>query len=396
MRPSTRLTPRGLAFVAAGLVLAVAAGRLGQPNLVWPAVFAVVLPLVSLAATAATRPGFRVGRTLRPGVLPVGDDLEVDVSIVATRPSVSGLVHAEDLPPRAVGRGHRFALPLQRTGQLTRESYHCRPRRRGRFVLDELWFEFADLLGLATRTARVSHPDTVLVTPRILPMGPTPPQAFGRSGETPIPQTSLAGPDDTLVREYQPRDDVRRIHWKSTARRDTLMVRREEQAWDPTAWLVLDSRAGVHGGRAEVNPSFEWLVTVAASLGVHLIGEGYAVSLVDAEGRTFTGRHADVPTRVQGWVEHLVDAALTTEPSLATAARTVAQSPSGHLVVALLGALDVDDAHHLVTTHDAQQQCRALVVGAADPRAVELLVAHGWRVSPLPVDADLAATWAAP
>ena len=395
MRPSTRLTPRGLAFLVGGLVLAVAAWRLGQPNLVWPAVFAVVLPVLSLAATAATRPGFRVSRTLRPPVVAVGDALGVELAIVATRPSVTGSVHAEDLPPRAVGGGHRFALPLQRTGQLTVESYACRPRRRGRFVLEELWFEFADLLGLATRTSRVTHPDTVLVTPRVLPLGPTPPQAFGRSGETPIPQTSLAGPDDTLVREYLPGDDVRRVHWKSTARRDTLMVRREEQAWDPTAWVVLDSRAHVHGGRAEVNPSFEWLVTVAASLGAHLIGEGYAVSLADAEGVAFTGRHADVPTRVQGWVENLVDAALTTEPSLATAARTVAQSPSGHLVVALLGALDVDDAHHLVTTHDAQQRCRALVVGSRDQRAVDLLEAHGWRVAALPLGSDLAATWAA-
>lgn len=390
-RSRTGLTRRGTAYLALGTVLVLAAWRLSEPNLVWPGIFLALLPLGSLLLVVA-QPPLRVTRTVTPGELPVGATLRVTLSITADRASIPGELRFEDRLPTSLGVAHTFVLPLQQRDQRTTERYERRPRRRGHVTLDDLWVRAEDPLGLAGRSARHAAPAAVTVTPLVIPLSPTGQWAFGRQGETPIPQTALAGPDDALVREYHANDDVRRVHWPSTARAGELMVRREEQAWDPTAWVILDSRSVAHGGARDTSASFEWLVTLAASVGSQLLADGYDVSLADAGGDTYASRRRGNESPGRGWLEHLVDVSLTGERTLGPATRAVAPDTSGHMVVALLGALDADAAAHLVGTHDSSQQCRALVL-ASDGEGERLLVEHGWLVERTGVGSDVAAAW---
>lgn len=78
-------------------------------------------------------------------------------------------------------------------------------------------------------------------------------------------------------------DDLRRVHWKSTARTGELMVRREEQPWESRATVVLDTRAAGHRGDGPT-ASFEWAVSAAASIAVHLRQAGYKLRLVTGSG----------------------------------------------------------------------------------------------------------------
>ena len=50
--------------------------------------------------------------------------------------------------------------------------------------------------------------------------------------------------EDVTVREYRQGDDLRRVHWRSSAKLGELMVRREEQPWQSRATLFLDNRVG--------------------------------------------------------------------------------------------------------------------------------------------------------
>ncbi len=398
MRLSTRLTPRGVALVAVGIALVALAWAVGLPDFAVPGLVLGVLPLGSLAAVAAFRPRFALTRTLPTPVVGVGEDATVHLAVTVIRGGIPGGVVCEDDPPRAVGGSHQFRLEVASRGAVTRTWYERRPQRRGRHVLDQCWLRFADPLELAENTLRLSGSATLMVTPRTLPLPPFPGRTFGRSGETPFPQTALSGPDDVLVRDYQPRDDVRRVHWPATARTGTLMVRREEAAWDPTAWVLLDSRAPAHRGPST---GFEWLVTCAASMGASLLGDGYEVALVDAAGRTHTTSPRGAGARAD-WLEALVDVDLADESSLAAATRTVVLAPTGHVIIALLGALDPDTARSLVSTHDSRQQCRAFVLPsppdgqAADEAGRTILSDHGWVVVTLAPDDDLAAIWGLP
>lgn len=396
----SRLTARGVGFCAAGLGTVGLASVAGQPDLVWPGVFLLLVPLVALVTIVATHPRFVVTRHLVPAVVEVGSPVRVDLSVTAPGRLGTGAARASDNPPRTVGTPHRFVLPAERPGRATRESYVRRPNRRGRWRWDPLTYECTDVLGLASRRARAPAVGQLVVTPPVLPLARGQGAAFGRHGETPIPQTAISGPDDVLVRDYQPRDDVRRVHWRSTARTGTLMVRREEQAWDPTAWLLLDSRAVVHPLQGDTSPTFEWLLTAAASIGTTLVDEGFEVSIADAAGSTFTVSASHNPGAAAQFVEHLVDAERSEEGSLVLAGRAVAQSPSGHVVVALLGRLDEETARHLVATHDTLQECRAIVLPQPSSRPAfaageAILVHHGWRVATCAVGGDLAGTWAA-
>ncbi len=59
---------------------------------------------------------------------------------------------------------------------------------------------------------------------------------------------AAAGEDDVIPRAYRDGDELRRVHWRSTARYGELMVRREEQRWRNRAMLLLDTRRGAHSG----------------------------------------------------------------------------------------------------------------------------------------------------
>lgn len=396
----SRLTGRGLGFCAAGLVTVGLAMLAGQPDLMGPGLFLVLVPVISLVALVVTRPRFEVSRTLVPSVVAVDAPVVVAVTVTAVASLGTGQALALDEPPRPVGAGHRFLVPSMRRGQQIREEYPRKPRRRGRWTLENFSYEVTDVLGMARRRTRVPSSSPLMVTPAVLPLPSTGGAAFGRQGETPIPQTAVSGPDDVLVREYAPRDDVRRIHWPSTARTGTLMVRREEQAWDPTAWLVVDNRARVHPATGGVRATFEWLLTAAASIGSVLLADGYEVSVTDASGATFASSTRRNPGAVGALLEHLTDADVTEDGTLARAAREVEQAPSGHLVIALLARLDPEAAHDLVATHDTRQACRAIVLPPQDTQrahdaGLAVLLDHGWSVTTCGVGGDLAAAWAA-
>ncbi len=85
--------------------------------------------------------------------------------------------------------------------------------------------------------------------------------------------TAAVGDDDVIPRAYRNGDELRRVHWRSTARYGELMVRREEQRWQDRAVLLLDSRRSAHTGSGP-SSSFEFAVSAAASVGVHLARQG--------------------------------------------------------------------------------------------------------------------------
>src|SRR5205823_12945703 len=80
------------------------------------------------------------------------------------------------------------------------------------------------------------------------------------AGESMSRSVATAGEDDSATREYRLGDDLRRIHWRSTARRGELMVRREEQPWQSRAVVLLDSRESAHHGDGPLS-SLEWAVS---------------------------------------------------------------------------------------------------------------------------------------
>ena len=81
----------------------------------------------------------------------------------------------------------------------------------------------------------------------MLPLGPGGPAGgHGGGGEGARRSIAVHGEDDVSTREYRHGDDLRKVHWRATARTGELMVRLEERPWRAQATLLLDTRARAH------------------------------------------------------------------------------------------------------------------------------------------------------
>ena len=91
-----------------------------------------------------------------------------------------------------------------------------------------------------------------------------------------------------IPRGYRHGDDLRRVHWRSTARYGELMVRREEQPHRARCTVLLDTRRDAYFG-AGPDSAFEWAVSGAASVATHMLERGYAVRLLTDTGTSVPG-----------------------------------------------------------------------------------------------------------
>lgn len=390
-------TSRGALALMVGAGLCAASFAIRLQALLWPGIFLIALPVASWAMLWLVRPRLLASRTAHPPEPAVGDDLELELRLRQRSFGLPWTIRVIDQLPAAFGGPHAFTVTAPAAGHEVSEIRTVRPAQRGRYLLSNLRFGIADSLGLAWRGVSGAAPVEVIVTPQVLPLGGLPAAASERTGETPIPHLAFDGPDDVLVREYRPRDDVRRIHWPSTARTGTLMVRREERTWDPGARLILDTRAGSYNSDVTGGQAFERSVTLAASVGVALLDAGHQVALSAPDGTSTVARAGGRHTPASELLRHLATVELTPERPLSGSLRSASPGTTSHVVVAILGRLSLADARVLAPLSDGHQTCWGLYVlpgGAEEAAALTLLRNFGWRMIATPPQSDVSATFA--
>jgi uncharacterized protein (DUF58 family) len=158
--------------------------------------------------------------------------------------------------------------------------------RRGVFDVGPIEIERIDPFWLTIGTRRSSDVSSVIVHPKVYDL--VGPHGAVRTVENEsVLRRASADPMSGFVsmREYVPGDDPRMIHWPTTARTGTLMIREHVEVRRPEFTVVLDA-AGSVGTPAD----FEEAVDVAASLAIHAIRSGLDVVL-----RTTNRLHAGHP-----------------------------------------------------------------------------------------------------
>ena len=155
-----------------------------------------------------------------------------------------------------------------------------RCRQRGRFQLGPVTATSGDPFGLFRRRLFLSPASEILVLPRVYQItqlaifaGGLP--GRGRSSQRALQRTTNA----TTVREYVTGDSLSRIHWRSSARYNKLMVK--EFDLDPAidAWIFLDLHEAVQAGEGE-HSTEEYAVTIAATIAHYLLHEDLSVGMV--------------------------------------------------------------------------------------------------------------------
>ncbi len=384
------LTVRGRAFLAAGVTAVVCAVLLEQRPLSRVGVLLVALPLLSAAVLARTRYRLSLVRDVSPRQVVVGQPARVSLTLTNDGRTPSGLLLLEEQVPYELGARPRFVLEGIGHGWSRHTAYQVRADLRGRFEVGPMSVRVTDPFGLLELGRAFRSTATLTVVPRTVPLPAIPlGQGWTGSGDERLRAAATGSAEDVTVRTYRQGDDLRRVHWRSSARTGELMVRREEQPWQARATVFLDDRVVAHRGTG-ASSSFETAVMATASVATHLAQRGYTVRLVTATGED--------PTTARHGAEHGPDAGALLEAlavlRLHAAVRLDEAWLSDHsagVTVAVVGLLQTADAPVLRRmAHPGLALALALDLdswgrgpGGPGGPATPVLVHQGWRVSSL-------------
>jgi uncharacterized protein (DUF58 family) len=282
LRPALSVvTPLGWSVMVAAVVAWILAGALG-----WVEMAVVATALLVLAVVAAL---FTIGRTrisistvVEPRRVTAGDPLTGELR--ARNDTAVPLTPLTVEFPIGAG-GVSYDLPLLLGGQEHAEVFVVPTQRRGVITVGPVTTVRGDPIGLFRRTQERTERTEVFVHPVVVPL-----DSFGvglvRDLEGNTAQ-AMSASDLAFhaLREYAPGDDLRHIHWRSSARHGQLLVRQFLDTRRSHLVVIVDADPSSYGSEGE----YETAMSVAASLLRRGLLDGYDASFVSGEVMTVRG-----------------------------------------------------------------------------------------------------------
>jgi len=270
-----RMTRSGVAVTVGSAALVGSGLGLGWPTLTGLGVAGFTALAAALGFVAAS-PRLSARRDVTPDRTPVGEPAWSRLEIVNRGRLASASFDAVDeLAGQPHDDGRRLAVPVTPIppGERRELRYPIGASHRGLVTLGPLRSDRRDPLGLLARSATLAGTTRLWIHPRIHQVRPLPvgmvPDFEGRLDDQ-VQRGSLAF---SSLREYQPGDDPRHIHWRTTARTGSLVVHEHVDTHEPTVSIVLDTRT------SSLEPeAFEDAVEVVASIVAASSRVGHAVS----------------------------------------------------------------------------------------------------------------------
>jgi uncharacterized protein (DUF58 family) len=334
------LTRQGWLVVAGAGVLLVVGRLLGLLEL-YVIAAAVVLLLVACGVyVAQARLDLEVGRSVHPPKVHAGSPSRVELAVSNLRPSSTRVLRLHD--PVSGTRGADLLLPpLGRRARAT-AAYRLPTDRRGILGVGPLQVIVTDPFGLISSSTTGAPATEVTVYPRVDEIEPVPyttghdplsgtkqPNALGRSGE-----------DFYALRPYIVGDDLRRVHWPSTARHGELLVRQNELPWQGRTTVLLDVRRTAHKGE-----SLELAVSAAASVITANWKRHDLVRLITSDG--VDSGFAPGHQHLEAIMEHLAVVQTTSGASLRGMIESLNRSGNGGALVVVLAEVPDDEVRAL-------------------------------------------------
>lgn len=296
----------------------------------------VVLGLACLLLVAVAVP-FLLGRTR----LQVG--LTVEPLRVTAGQSVASGVLTRNVAPRTLfstsvvvpvgGTRHQYRVGTLAPGAEHDESFTIRTERRGVIGVGPVTSRRGDPLGLFARDLAWSERLEILVRPRMVSLESL---GAGLLRDLEGVRTDAVSPSDLAfhaLREYRPGDDLRHVHWRSSAKAMAtgtgadLMVRQYLDTRRSHAVLLVDDRAEAwaHSG------DHETAMSVAASLAARALLDEFDVTFA-------SGTHLSPGGDAHLALDTICRAEKGREGLLGATRRALRAAPAGSLVFLLTGA----------------------------------------------------------
>lgn len=384
-----RVTGRGYGVLVAGLLLLGAGFSFGYPELAIIGCAAVVATLGALAFVA-WRPRLSVDRVADPDRVMRGESSTVVLSIRnASRFFGASLVAQDRVAP-----GGTVAVPLVRLrpNRTTTVSYPVPTRRRGVIQIGPLEVSRRDPLGLVSVVRRYGGAVTVWVRPRVHPIAAVP-VGLSRSMDGRVDRVPQGSITFSALREYVVGDDLRHVHWRTSARVGSLMVREHVDTSLPRLVVLLDDRAAVHRPGADGESTFEAACEAAASVLVAAVREDIAVELRMLSGASATGHsqpEAGPLLDLLAEAELVPDRAIGPGHDLRSAVESLRVRRVGDTLIYLAGPPVEDDLGLVASLRGAYP---SIIAGVFGPVETGLATTAGMLVVSAADGPDFAGAW---
>lgn len=279
-----RPTRQGIIVLAGGIAAIVIGRVFGVLELFVIGAAMLAAALLAWLLVAVRRPRVEVSRWIRPSVLTAGDVGRVEVlveQIGRTRSPPFELVE----PVGTTRTARMWVSPLGPDAEVS-AGYRIPTERRGVLTIGPLVAFRQDVLGLARSTTEVAGVDEVLVSPRAHSLV-MPTLGHGVLGRHLLALAQRLGPGDFhSLRDYIEGDEPRTIHWRASARSETLKVRQHSVEGLQRCVVLLDQHVppGPAGEEA-----FERAVTAAASVVHSADRAGLTTRFVTTDGADLRG-----------------------------------------------------------------------------------------------------------
>ncbi|NTW39726.1 MAG: DUF58 domain-containing protein [Cellulomonadaceae bacterium] len=379
---------------------------LGVRTLVQVGALLLLVVLVGIAgllleAHAQTRGRLRLTRSVDPHPMTVGHHGMVTVEVRSASRRLERLQIAERAA-RELSGPRPLRARVQRSASLLRLTYPLEPGRRGRWPVGPLEVQRRDLFDVVRWSGPLGEPMLVAVRPAVTAI-----ETSNRAASTDVDRAAIgartAAADDSSLRDYRPGDDLRRVHWRSSARRGQILVRQDERAGRRPATVLLDLPMDDIGT--------EWTIATGASIAVALVHGGHHVRMLGGDVLGVKTDHHRPDTdgmAVAALLDQTVDLVAAPDPVtrgawLGRAVDTLgAQAGGAELVFAVVGALDAASLAALARVGDASHgwaMVRSGRPGLSDPPSVHeastltTLRRAGWTACAVRPGEDVAACW---
>jgi uncharacterized protein (DUF58 family) len=313
-----RLTARGTGLAAGSAVLIGAGFTFGYAELALLG-SAGALALICATGYAMWRPRLSVQRRAEPDRVSRGEASTVTLTVTnESRLRTATLIAHDQCGPA------RIPVPLLRLrpGRDTEVSYPVPTRRRGVVEIGPLLVTRGDPLGLVRMARTHGGVNRVWVHPRSYPLAAVP-AGITRSLDGLFDRVPHGGITFATLREYVVGDELRQVHWRTSARVGELMVREHVDTSLPRIVVLLDDRAaswpdrpdgpdGDTGRAGGTGPedSFEAACEAAASVVISAVRAGLTVALhlVRQLGAASTADGRRDATQVRALLDRLAEA----------------------------------------------------------------------------------------
>jgi uncharacterized protein (DUF58 family) len=354
------------AFICAGICLLVVAVEINIEQMYFMASAMLLAPLIALLFGWLMLWGLRADRRL-PTTCREGESVAIEVALTNTGRLPKFFLKVLDRLPcwlEFAGTDGNVILELD-----PRESraitYTVEARKRGVFSIGPTIVSATDPFGLFGFAHSVQSTDELVVFPSPLPLRSSlvQPGAFGWRGDEDGLRRGT-GVDFHGVREYQHGDDLRRVHWRTTARTGKLAVAEYTQGETVDVVIALDLSATAYAGTGDgLDCAIEYAVKIAATLCEDLTRNGHAVRILTSNQR----EGEPLPSNAGKWTPPILDVlarADTVSPrSLAWALDTYrSEVTRGSMLIYLTPDIESPDLHRAL---DGYESIGVLTVGFA-------------------------------